>query len=156
MKINTDAAIDNIAGGAATGVVAREHGGQVVVARTTKIPQMTDSYAAELLAVRDATALAVEKGWQKVVIETDCQTICEEWRTGGFRSVGGQVLREISFLLADLQGSDIIYTRRDANEAAHWCAKYGLSSDSSVGVLDVFPVPLIAIVQSDVNRQKDE
>ena len=71
VKINTDAAIDNIAGVAATGVVARDHGGRVVVARTTKIPQMTDAYAAELLAVRDTSALAVEKGWQKVVIETD-------------------------------------------------------------------------------------
>ena len=71
VKINTDAAIDNIAGVAATGVVARDHGGRVVVARTTKIPRMTDAYAAKLLAVRDASALAVEKGWQKVVIETD-------------------------------------------------------------------------------------
>lgn len=90
------------------------------------------------------------------MVETDCQTICEEWRAGGFHSVGGHVLREISYLLTDLQGSDIIYTRRDANEAAHCCAKYGLSSDSSAGVLDVILVPLIATMQSDVNRHNDE
>lgn len=80
----------------ATTVVARNHSGDFIVARIKKVQGVTDPYMVELMAVRDAVLLATEKGWQKVLVETDCQTISHEWRLKDFRSMGGHVLREIS------------------------------------------------------------
>ena len=122
------------------------------MARNTKLPGITDPYSAELLAVRDAVRLAMEMNWKHVIIETDCQTIRDEWESADCRSMGSTVIREIKSYIPNFQGLSIHYARREANDAAHCCAKEGLVTASSVVTYAVIPAFLIATMQSDVNR----
>ncbi|XBJ25106.1 hypothetical protein VPH35_002834 [Triticum aestivum] len=155
VKINTDAAVDVNAGTSAVGLVARDPGG-LVLARSHKLRGVTDPYVAELLGVREAVRLAMEKGWTRVTVETDCQTVTEEWVATTCRSMGSPVISEIKTYLQNFQELCINYVRREANQAAHWCAQEGLRGASDVISYDVFPVFLIALVQSDVNRVRIE
>ena len=75
MKINTDAALDGNGVSSAIGLVARGHDGELKLARGRKLPGVTDPYCAARLAVRAAVRLAMEKGWTRVTIESDCKTI---------------------------------------------------------------------------------
>ena len=72
VKVNTYAAVDVNGGTSAIRLVARDQGG-LVLARSRKLRGVTDPYVAELLGVREAVRLAMEKGWTQVAVETDCQ-----------------------------------------------------------------------------------
>jgi hypothetical protein len=66
--------------------------GQFLARRMCKFQSVTDPYLSELLALREAASLAIQKGWQKVLVETDCLIIRDEWKDGSFRSTGGHIL----------------------------------------------------------------
>lgn len=63
--------------------------------RLTKYESIKNPMGIESLACRDALALALEKGLSHVIIETDCQNVCNQWINGGAKSVVGQVFREM-------------------------------------------------------------
>ncbi|XBI43096.1 hypothetical protein VPH35_107913 [Triticum aestivum] len=151
-KINTDAAVDVNGVSSTISLVARGHGGELMLARGCKLSGVTDPYCAELLGVREAVRLALEKGWTRVTIETDCKTIIDEYMATECRSTGSPIISEIKSYLQHFQGLRFNYVRREANEVAHWCARESLASTSTVIFFDVFPASLIALVQSDVNR----
>ncbi|KAF7075575.1 hypothetical protein CFC21_080339 [Triticum aestivum] len=155
-KINTDAAVDVNGGSSAIGLVARDHDGGLLLASGHKLVGVTDPYCAELLGVREAVLLAMEKGWTRVTIESDCRTVIEEYVATECRSTGSPIISDIKSYLQNFQGLCVNYVRREANEAAHSCARESLASVSNVISFDVFPASLIAIVQSDVNRLSNE
>ncbi|XBH88494.1 hypothetical protein VPH35_075770 [Triticum aestivum] len=155
-KINTDASVNVIGGSSAIGMVAQDHAGEIMLATGRKLPGVTDPYCAELVGVREAVCLAMEKGWTRVTIESDCKTIIDEYMATESRSTGSPIISEIKSYLHNFQGLRINYVSREANEAAHWCARESLASTSNVTSFDVFPASLIALVQSDVNRQLNE
>ena len=74
----------------------------------------------------------------------------ENLPTAGRR--GSTVIREIKSYIPNFQCLSIHYARREANDAAHCCAKEGLVTASSVVTYDVIPEFLIATMQSDVTR----
>ncbi|XP_073355417.1 uncharacterized protein [Aegilops tauschii subsp. strangulata] len=155
-KINADASVDVNGGSSAIGLVVRDHGGELMLARGRKLLGVTDPYCAELLGVREAVCLAMEKGWTRVTVESDCKTIIDEYMATECRSTGSPIISEIKSYLQNFQGLRVNYVRREANEAAHWCARESLASASNVISFDVFPASLIALVQSDVNCLSNE
>ena len=86
-------------GSSAIGLVVRNHGGELMLARSRKLLGVTDPYCAELLGVREAVCLAMEKGWTQVAVETDCQTVTEEWTATKCWSMGSPVISEIKSYL---------------------------------------------------------
>lgn len=72
LKINIGGAVDNANGKGATGMVARDHDGAFLSARHIGYVGVTDPLSLELLACRDAMLFAKEKGYQSIIIETDC------------------------------------------------------------------------------------
>ncbi|XBI75297.1 hypothetical protein VPH35_068680 [Triticum aestivum] len=156
LKINTDAALDGNGVSSAIGLVARGHDGELKLARGRKLPGVTDPYCAELLAVREAVRLAMEKGWTRVIVETDCKTVINEYMAMECRSTGSPIISEIKSYLQHFQGLQLKFASRDANEVAHWCARESLDSASIVNFFDVFPASLIALAQLDVNRLINE
>ncbi|XBH72225.1 hypothetical protein VPH35_099569 [Triticum aestivum] len=155
-KINPDASVDVNGGSSAIGLVVRNHGGELMLARSRKLLGVTDPYCAELLGVREAVCLAMEKGWTRVTIESYCKTIIDEYMATECRSTGSPITSEIKSYLQNFQGLRVNYVRRQANEAAHWCARESLASALNVISFDVFRASLIALVQSDVNCLSNE
>ena len=113
-----------------------------------------DPFTAKLLACRDATRLALEKSFSHVIIESDCQNLCNMWMRGDDMPIGGHVFSEMWSYLQNLcnmwiRGDDMSivghvfremwsylssfqvfkldYTRRDTNVVAYSCAGHSLS-----------------------------
>lgn len=151
VKINSDGAIDQHASLAGAGVVVRDSLGAFVAAECRKYDYIADPRIAELLACRDAVALAHSKGWSHVELETDCQAIVFAWDSLKDQlSAQYQIFREMKDYISNFQGFVFHFVRRDANKAAHVCARYALSLDSSSCMFDVNPGWLIEAVQSDL------
>lgn len=70
-KINADGDTAVQQGLAGTGVIVRDDQGSVLAGRLTKYESIRDPLVIETSACRDALALALEKGFLKVIIETD-------------------------------------------------------------------------------------
>ena len=82
----------------------------------------------EAEAIRDGVQVALEKGFRRVVVESDAQAIIKLWETEDFdRAEIVGVLHEIKELSAQFESFRLIFVRRDANEAAHLCAKQATS-----------------------------
>lgn len=80
VKINTDAALDVRSGNAGAALVVRGHDGSFVAARFTNYKGISSPFVGESLACRDAMILAIEQGWSKIEIGTDCQNFTEDWK----------------------------------------------------------------------------
>lgn len=103
IKINCDGGVGLVQGCAGAGMVARDHTGSFIRSRCNKYVSVSDSFAIKLLACRDALLLAIDSGFQEVIIETDCQEVVKLWHSGSDKSVGFHIFRdEISSL--DLSG----------------------------------------------------
>lgn len=73
MKVNTDAAYDlNMCTGSA-GVVIRNHSGLVQAAAARWLDDVPDALTAEAMAAKEGLELAVEKGYDRVILEVDCR-----------------------------------------------------------------------------------
>jgi ribonuclease HI len=105
----------------------------------------------ELLACRDAVFLARTKGWSHVILETDCQLIVNAWKDGKWeRSDSAAITREMKASISVFQGFRFEFVRRDANKAAHVCARSALLLESSDISFELIPDFLIEPIQSDI------
>lgn len=76
--------------------------------------------------------------------------------TGSDRSVGGHLCKEMRTYLQNFQGFELRWTGREANVAAHLCAKEALVLVRLSITLDVILDFLIDVLQSDVIRQNEQ
>ena len=94
--------------------------------------------------------MAMEKGYQKVILEIDCQMIVTAWGAGHDRSEAGHIFREMKTQLSQFHGFALVFSNCSANFAAHLCAKEAVSLECCSSFFDVIPSFLIAQVQSEV------
>ena len=75
----------------------------------------------EAIAIRDGTKLAADLGYRKVILETDAEVVVKLWNSANFdRADVAPVCHEITNLSKSFA---LVHVRRDANIAAHRCAK---------------------------------
>ena len=151
VKINLDGAIGTVDGRAATGVVARNH--ITFLGASTKVYDgVSDPLTTEALAARDACAFAIQKGFQAVVLATDCQVLLNHWvERKTDRSVIRPILDEISELKSSFSSFQFLYEGREANQVAHCCAKYA-AVNGEFATWDAEPPPwLIHSLRADCN-----
>lgn len=72
VKVNTDAGFDALAFTGTSGAVIRDHTGTVKAAAARWFDDVPDALTAEALAAKEGLELAVENGYDKVVLEVDC------------------------------------------------------------------------------------
>jgi hypothetical protein len=78
VKINLDGAIREIDGRAASRVVARDH--NTFLGVSTKVYEgVLQPLIVEALAARDACVYDVKRGFDRVVLVTDCQILMKHW-----------------------------------------------------------------------------
>jgi len=80
VKVNTDAAFFDSANHGATACVLRDHNGAFKEAQATWYEEIFDARTMEALAGRDGVKLAVQAGYQRIHLETDCLEIVQLWK----------------------------------------------------------------------------
>ena len=141
MKVNTDAAFDASSCTGSSGVVIRDHAGRVLsgVARWFE-----HVLTAEALVAKEGLELAVENGYDRVILEVDCSSLKSllDDQNGMRSSIGG-----LWFHITELGRSFFIYFKvvwvcRDANSVALFWLDYipewllGLAAADYTPVID--------------------
>jgi ribonuclease HI len=142
VKINLDGAICEIDGRAASGVVARDN--NTFLGASTKVYEgVREPLIVEALAARDACAYAIRRGFDKIVLATDCQVLMNHWAERNIdRSVIKIIVDEISELKSSFSSFHFLYDGREANQVAHCCAKFAVVNGEHA-TWDAEPPPLV-------------
>ena len=78
----------------------------------------------EAIAIRDGAKLAADLGFRKVILESDAEVVVKLWNSANFdRADMAPVCHEITELSKGFESFALVHVGRDANEAAHRCAK---------------------------------
>jgi hypothetical protein len=83
LKINVDASFREVEMHGSTGLVVRDHEGELILAQALWYPHAASPMAMEALAIRDAVQLAVERGYHMVVFESDAQEVVKLMKESG-------------------------------------------------------------------------
>jgi ribonuclease HI len=151
VKINLDGAIQEEESRAATGAVARDNV-SFRGAMTKVYDGVLDALTVETLALRDACAYAIQKGFDRVVLSTDCQVLLKHWEERNRqRSMIGPILDEISEMKSAFSSFHFMYEGREANQVAHCCAKFA-AINGEPNTWDAEPPPwLVHSLRADCN-----
>lgn len=102
----------------------RDDEGVYLGAECRKYGHVSEPAVVELLVCRDAMSLVLQKSWQFIEIEIDCQVVVNAWNNKEVdRSVCGQIVREMKSWVSSFQGFNLCFARRTANKMAHACAR---------------------------------
>jgi ribonuclease HI len=151
VKINSDGAFNTSDNLAATGVVARE--GLLYRGAMGKTYRgISDPLIIETLALRDAVTYARGRGFSRVVFEVDSENLVHLWHNRATdRSMVKNVLDEISELSVFFTVFSLCHARREANQAAHSCAKFASIQDGLFSWDAEPPTFLVHSLQADCN-----
>ncbi|KAL0402036.1 UNVERIFIED_CONTAM: hypothetical protein Slati_4233500 [Sesamum latifolium] len=75
VKINFDGAVFSSQTTMGAGIVVRNSEGVCLAWRTRRFLYASDADLAEVLAASEAASLAIQKGWQSIILEGDCKNI---------------------------------------------------------------------------------
>lgn len=149
--MNTDGSLDLVSRRAGSGFVIRGSQGQFVAAGCTLHRGINDPFMSELLACRDGLEEAAHRGLQNVVLQTDCSNLVDLWHDPRrLRLDGIHILDDLKMISQSFQVFKLLYIGREANSAAHVCAREALSIDSP-RCFDIIPGFLSDTLRSDCN-----
>jgi hypothetical protein len=104
-------------------VVIRDHTGLVKAVAARWLDDVPDALMVEAMAAKEGLELAVENGYDKVILEVDCsglKTLLDG--DDGMRSVIGGLCFDITELCRSFVDFHVAWVRREANSVAHCCA----------------------------------
>ena len=85
VKVNTDTAFYESSNNGASACVLRGHTGNFYEARAPWYVQVLDACTMEAMACRDGIKMAVQAGFQRVHLETDCLDVVQLWKRRGIQ-----------------------------------------------------------------------
>lgn len=129
IKVNVDASFFEQNGNGGTGVVVRDHGGQLLCAQALWYEFVAGPHVMEAYAIRDGLRLALQMGLRSIVLESDASVVVGLLNSGNFdRSGIAPILHEVMDVGENLEQLQLCHVGRSSNEAAHLCARQ--SSDT--------------------------
>ncbi|XP_074346913.1 uncharacterized protein LOC141685724 [Apium graveolens] len=141
MKISVDAAIFPEHNAYGVGFVVRNDRGELVQARTKCSTGLDSPYMAEAIAIKEALSWIQDRGWSKIVVESDCLTAVQAVRSKvPMRSPFGDVIQSCRNMLASFNTVSLFFIKRSANMAAHELARLSFSFPDRV--FDRMSVPI--------------
>jgi ribonuclease HI len=150
LKVNVDGSFNHKDESGTTGVVIRDHQGQVIVAAGTVIPRCTSAEEAEAAAITEGARLASNWAEFPILFETDCATITKEAQLGmESRSHLRSYFYEFSLLCSSFQDWNCIFAKRDKNKVAHACAAYVRHVGTGMVWHSAFPDSISRILELD-------
>jgi ribonuclease HI len=149
LKVNWDASVNQQRRCMGMGVVVRDHNGRLKGAYSTVVPEITDPDVAEAMAAWQAAKFCVVQGFQNIIFEGDSLHTVSVLKTlGSCWTRSRQLIEDTRERLCSLGSVEIQHIRRTANQAAHYLAKYALSSNSNLSWSEDCP-PLQQIVTDE-------
>ncbi|XP_074356412.1 uncharacterized protein LOC141696125 [Apium graveolens] len=130
VKINVDAVIFENSASYCVAMVARDHYGGLVAAKSSCRGGYMTPELAEAIGIKEALSWVKDTMEQPASIETDCLTIVQAIRCSSINfSYLGRVVDECKSLLSDLQNRHVTlkFLKRSANKLAHFLARQNSS-----------------------------
>jgi hypothetical protein len=122
VKINTDAAFDTTTCTGSGGVVIRDHEGAVLAGEARWFDHVSNAFTAEALAAKEGLELAMENGYNRVILEVDCSNLkMMLGADNGMRSTIGGLCFDITELGRNFIDFKVAWVCREANSVAHYC-----------------------------------
>ncbi|XP_031101762.1 uncharacterized protein LOC116005658 [Ipomoea triloba] len=142
VKCNIDASLlhDNVGFGA----VIRDHFGHFVAAFSGLLPCAKDPYLAETMAVKEALTWIKNRGYNNIIVESDCQSFCLNFNSAcnDFYYVG-LLIKQCRYIASGIGNISVRHVNRSANHVAHVLAR-ATGSSSVLGVWDFAPPDCIS------------
>jgi hypothetical protein len=153
-KCNVDASFIAEEGRGATGMVLRDEEGRACGGRALWYDHCLNVLTSEASACRDGILFTLDRGVQRLVLETDCQVLANLWEQQRYQSEVGPILQQIEILSRSLYDFSLIFSSRSCNSLAHECAKL-VSRSHPVEEWLVPPPGLRGIIENDCNHVHD-
>ena len=144
-KINVDAACWAKEMDGAWGFVIRDHHGSAVLAGAGRLEVVCDALCAESHACIEALQVAADHGMQRVIVETDSQTLVKALQSDVMDwAPSGVLFREAKFIMAtSFTSVEILYVLRSCNFVAHGLTRVGRRRDLGYPALWMNPLPAL-------------
>ena len=131
LKLNVDAAFNQALNMFSVGGIIRDSYGSVFAAFTIVFNDLVSPLVGECVAIREGLNFVASLGLKVDLVETDAVNAITSIAKQQFQGIHGPVVSDICNFLASTN-SKCCWIPRDANEAAHSVAKFGLVSKKSV------------------------
>jgi hypothetical protein len=140
IKVNSDANL-SIAGKWGLGVAYRNSTGEIVAGATWEPSGGDEPTLAEACAMYNAVTLVIDCGFQKVIFESDCETLVKLLNSDGMypKTYVGNVVRGIRSNMAFFRHSGVRYIHRDANKAARHLAMLAHDEPNTIWINECPP-----------------
>ncbi|GLT62320.1 hypothetical protein SLA2020_349680 [Shorea laevis] len=150
IKLNTDGSALGNPGLAGAGGVFRDELGRWILGFSHHVGH-TSSLAAELWAIRDGLSIALSKGFNKIVLETDSKIAMAliDKCNCDYHSLG-TLVTDCRILLGHIPDLQIKHIYREANAVADQLAKKGAKSTNHFVMYNSCPTDLGHILYSDI------
>ncbi|KAA3469656.1 reverse transcriptase [Gossypium australe] len=120
VKINFDGAFDKDSHQSASGIVARNSEGKVIVSSTSLHEKVDSAFAAEAIACRDVVQLGINMQKEDIIVKGDLLTVIKKCRKAALdKSQIGAFINDIHQMKAEIKKLIFDCTLRSANNLAH-------------------------------------
>ncbi|GLT87976.1 hypothetical protein SLE2022_060240 [Rubroshorea leprosula] len=130
IKLNTDGASEGNPGPAGAGGVFRDHLGNFIIGFSRKVGFAT-SLAAELWATRDGLLIAIHRGFNNLIVESDSKTAISMITAGSYNCHHlSTLILDCRELLCQFENVQIVHAVRECNMTADCFARMGTTLSS--------------------------
>lgn len=150
IKINVDAALFNEDNRYGYACVARDYTGRLVTAKTGSWRGKVAPELAEAVAFKEALSWIKAKGWQSIVVESDCIKVVQALRSSlVISSPFGLIISDCKQLINDIGNAAFYFVKRSANGVAHCLARLSiLFPDRTFTEMDV-PFEVLSLCMAE-------
>jgi ribonuclease HI len=151
-KLNVDGSFMASDGKAGAGMIPRAHDGTIIFSACRSLEQCNSALEAELCAIMEGTALAVERCQQPIMIETDSAEVVRMLTTTARdRSPLGHIVAKARTLINSERVAGIVKIPRSQNVASHLLAGYSRLNGHTDVWLGIGPEPILDALLRDCN-----
>jgi ribonuclease HI len=152
LKLNCDGAFNAKKHTGSTGCIIRDSNGRALGARARWYRALADALHAEALAVRDGVAFCGRWRTYNLRVETDSQMLVNLWKKRkNHRAEIIPILHEIEEISKVFSSFEISYVPRNANLAAHYCAKEASPCNPECMWIGREPTSVESVIQLECN-----
>ncbi|XP_060959222.1 uncharacterized protein LOC133030484 [Cannabis sativa] len=151
LKVDVDATLFNGGNSYGIGMVARNHDGVLIEARTVLSHGAVDPPLAEAIGLKEALSWIKDMQWQNVSLESDCLVAIQAIRSSlKMHSLFGLVIRDCKTLFNTIGIISVVFVKRSANVVAYNFAKAAMLFPNRRFSLEDVPTDLLSCLVAEV------
>lgn len=134
-------------------MVARDHTGHFILARTRSYPEIMNPNLAEAMTVKEALNWAKQMKWNNIVIEQDCLVVVQMIRSKTpLRSRVGKIVDECREMIYSGNNVKLYFIKQSANMSAHELARVSHMYPDRMFDWRSVPVSIRTCILNDLNE----